>query len=79
MSVYVSDFGNINIIPSRLIKSDMALLLDPSDIKIRYLRNLHTEDLPKTGDSIKKVMRVEWGLELKNEKAHASWRGIKAA
>ncbi len=67
--VYVSDFGNLSIVPSRFCRNRDALFLDPEYYAIAYLRPFATEELAKTGDSMKRMMLVEWGLKVKNEKA----------
>lgn len=79
VDMYVTDFGTIKVVPSRIMKSDMALLLDTSMASVQYLRPLFSFPLAKTGDSEKEQMLVEWSLKVNNEKAHAAFRGIKAA
>jgi len=78
VDLYVTDFGTLKIVPSRVIKSDMALLLDTSMASIKYLRNFQSYPLAKTGDSEKKQIVVEYGLCVNNEKAHAQFRAITA-
>jgi hypothetical protein len=67
--VYVTDFGNLSVVPNRFMRNRDALFLDPSYYSIVNLRSLKVEDLAKTGDAHKKMMIVEWGLKVKTEKA----------
>jgi len=68
--VYVSDFGELNIVPSRHCRSRTAYLIDHDMLAFSTLRNMETEDLAKTGDSERKQLICEWTLEVRNEKAH---------
>lgn len=69
--IYVSDFGNIEIIPNRFQRPRDAFLIDWDMVKVRFLRPFVTEPLAKTGDASKDMLIVEYGLEVTNEKAHA--------
>ena len=68
--IYVSDFGNLSIVPNRFMRSRDALFVDPEYVSFVYLRSFKTEKLAKTGDSDKRHMLVEWGLKVKTELAH---------
>jgi len=68
--VYLSDFGETAIIPSRIQRDRTAFILDPEYAGVAYLRDFQTSDLAKTGDSERKQIVVEATLELRNEKAH---------
>lgn len=67
--VYVSDFGNVSIVPSRFQRERDAFVIDPEYASVDYLRPMQTMDMAKTGDADKKLMLAEWGLRVKNEKA----------
>jgi hypothetical protein len=67
--IYVSDFGNLTVVPNRFMRTRDALFLDPEMYEIVYLRPFKTEALAKTGDAEKRMMITEWGLKVKNEKA----------
>lgn len=67
--VYVSDFGTLNIIPSRFSRSRSALIVDPSMWKLCYYQRYQTVDLAKTGHSDRKMLSVEYTLEACNEKS----------
>jgi hypothetical protein len=68
--IYVSDFGNVEIVPNRFMRSRDALVLDPRYVRLAYLRPFRTEELAKTGDAEKRMLLVEWGLQVDTEKAH---------
>jgi len=68
--VYVSDFGNISIVPNRFMRSRDALVLDPEYAAMAYLRPFQTNDLARTGDSEKTQILAELTLEVRNEAAH---------
>lgn len=68
--VYVSDFGNLSVVPNRFQRSRDALLIDFAHVKFVFLRKFKTENLAKTGDSEKKMLLVEWGLKVTHEAAH---------
>ena len=67
--VYVSDWGQLNIVPNRFSRTRSALVVDPSMWKICYYQRFKTEDLAKTGHSDRKMLSVEFTLEACNEKS----------
>lgn len=76
VDVYVSDFGNLEVVPNRFMPTDLAYLIDPSQAKKRVLRPYFSEQLAKTGDAEKWHMIEESGLEVTNEAAHAVVRDL---
>lgn len=66
---YVSDFGEIQFVPSRFCSTRDALLVDPEYWDIADLDGMVVEDLAKTGLAKRKLIRREWALRCKNEKA----------
>jgi hypothetical protein len=76
VDVYVSDFGNLDIVPNRFMPTDLAYLIDPSMAKKRVLRPYFSEELAKTGDSMKMHLIEECGLEVTNEAAMAVVRDL---
>lgn len=68
--VYISDFGSISIVPNRFQRERDAFVLDPEFASVDYLRPMQTMDMAKTGDADKKLLLAEWGVRIKNEKAH---------
>lgn len=76
IDVYVSDFGNLDVVPNRFMPTDLAYLIDPSQAKKRTLRPYFVEELAKTGDAEKRHLIEECGLEVSNEAAHAVVRDL---
>ena len=70
--IYVSDFGNVSIVPNRFQRERDVFVLDPEYASIAYLRPFQTVELAKTGDAEKRMLLVEWGLKIQNEKAHGA-------
>ena len=86
--IYVSDFGNLSVVPNRFFTTvvdaggsamnDWAFLIDTDEVKLATLRPYQMKDLASTGDADKRMMLVEWGLQVNNEAAHGCVAGIKA-
>ena len=70
--IYVSDFGNVSIVPNRFQRERDVFVLDPEYASVCYLRPFQTVELAKTGDAEKRMLLCEWGLKIKNEKAHGA-------
>jgi hypothetical protein len=68
--VYVSDFGNVNVVPNRFQRERDAFVLDPEYASVAFLRPFNTVELAKTGDAEKRMILVEWGLKVNTEAAH---------
>ena len=68
--LYQSDFGVLQIVPNRFMRTRDALVLDPEYASLNYLRPFTTNDLAKAGDSEKTQLLAELTLEVKNEAAH---------
>lgn len=69
---YASDFGDIDLVPHRYMRSRTCLLIDPSKVKVAYLsgRRFHRFPLGKKGDADTNVILSEYTLEMCNERAH---------
>lgn len=65
---YVSDFGRLSVVPNRFMPARDALFIDWSMVQVNYLRPYQMQDLAKTGDHKRKLMTVEYGLQVVNEK-----------
>ena len=78
VDIYVSDFGNLKIVPNRLMPAETAYFLDYSFWDIAYLRPFMTHDIARTGDSISQMLVVEYGLRAKNEAANGKVTGWAA-
>jgi hypothetical protein len=68
--VYVSDFGNVSVVPNRFQRERDAFVLDPEYAAVAFLRPFQTVELAKTGDAEKRMILVEWGLKVNTEAAH---------
>lgn len=68
--VYVSDFGQLQLIPVQFGLTRDCLLVDPEYVNVSVLDGFKKTELAKTGDSERYMMTVEATLEVKNEKAH---------
>lgn len=68
--VYVSDFGNLNVVPNLFQRNRSALLVDPRMAKLASLRPMKNWELAKTGDTEKRQVLIEYTLEVCNEAAH---------
>ncbi len=79
VDIYVSDFGNLQIVPNRLMPAKTAYLLDYEFWSTTYLRPFNSVDLAKTGDSMAQMLITEYGLRAKNEVANAAIHGWDAS
>jgi hypothetical protein len=70
VAIYSGDFGELKVVPSNFSRSRSALFVDPDYAKVAYLRDFETVDISTIGDAITKMLVVEFGLEVSNEKAH---------
>ena len=78
VDIYVSDFGNLQIVPNRLMPAQTAYFLDYEFWDIAYLRPFMTHDIARMGDSVAQQLLVEFGLRSKNEKANGKITGWAA-
>jgi hypothetical protein len=69
--VYVSDFGELTIVPNRFQRHKSAFLIQPEYASLAFLRPFQAIELAKTGDAEKRMLLVEWGLKVKHEGAHS--------
>lgn len=69
--VYVSDYGNISVVPDLFMRNRTALLIDPEFLERVVLRPMSKKELPAFGDFSAFLLRTEVCLKVKNEKAHA--------
>lgn len=72
VTVYASDFGELKVVVNRWQRERTAFLLDPQFAAIAYYRNFQRTPIAKIGDADTEMIVVEYGLEMKNEKAHAA-------
>jgi hypothetical protein len=65
--VYVSDFGTLRVIPNRFQRERDAWFIDWEFVSLSFLRPFKRVNLAKTGDAEKKMLIVEYTLQVKNE------------
>lgn len=73
--VYLSDFGTLEVVPNRVMSTAAAVarnifVIDPSKVTRGVLRPMQQEVPAKTGDALKRVIKTEWTLVVRNEAAH---------
>lgn len=61
VDIYVSDFGNIQVVANRFQRERDAWVIDPDMAKLTTLRPYQQVELAKTGDAEKRMLIVEWG------------------
>ena len=62
--LYVSDFGQVQVVPNRFSRHKSALIYDPDFIEVVYLRPFQQIVLAKTGDAEKRLLLCDWGLKV---------------
>ena len=75
--VYVSDFGNLALIPHAYGLTRDVLLADPEYFALGVLDGVKSKQLSDTGDSTKFMLTQESCLVCRNEKAHAVIRDLQ--
>jgi hypothetical protein len=79
VDVYVSDYGELNVVPNRLMLTDTLLVLQPDMWSVDTYRDFQTKDLAVTGDFESKQLLVEYTLTSKNEAASGAIRDLTTA
>lgn len=69
VDLYVSDFGELQIVPSRLMRTRDVLIVDPSKVELAWFQKLKQVELAKTGHSEKRMIYGEYTLKVLNERA----------
>jgi hypothetical protein len=89
IDIYVSDFGTLQIVPTRFLETRTAnsqtvagrdvFVLDPQYARIAYLQKTKQEPLAKTGHAERRMISCEYGLQVDTEKAHGIIADINGA
>jgi hypothetical protein len=81
VSVILTDFGELQLTPSRFISNDKLFMIDPEYVCLGTIngRNFAESDLAKTGDANKTQIVTEWTLAVKAPKAHAVVFGLNGS
>lgn len=69
--VYVSDFGDIALVPSQAVRSRTILFLDPEMIEVGLGRRFKEEELAKTGDANGMQIITDVTLRVRNPRGVA--------
>lgn len=70
--IYMSDAGDITVVPTPHMRTKTVLLMDPEYVEVRFLDEIQeNKDLAKTGLAEKKQIFAEWTLCVKNPRAIA--------
>jgi hypothetical protein len=69
IKVYESDLGDLKIVTNRFQRNRTAFVLQSDMWQLAWLDPIRTEDIAKTGDSMKKLLVGEYGLLSRNEAA----------
>jgi len=72
-SVFLTDFGTIEVAPSRFLSNDRVFLIDPDFASLATIngRNFAENEIAPTGDAEKFQIVTEWALKVQAPKAHA--------
>ena len=88
IDVYVSDFGELQIVPNRHMRSRTVssvaytpdvFVLDPNYAEVAYLQTAKQEPLAKTGLSERRLISCEYGLQVTSQKAHGVIADVNAS
>jgi uncharacterized protein DUF5309 len=70
IDIYISDFGELQIVPSRFMTSTDCVIIDPSYVRVGFFNPMKQSPLAKTGHAERVLIAAEYGLQVDNEKAH---------
>lgn len=88
IDVYVSDFGELQIVPNRHMRTRTVssvdytpdvFVLDPNYAEVAYLQTAKQEPLAKTGLSERRLISCEYGLQVTSQKAHGIIADVNAS
>lgn len=77
--IYISDFGELQIVPTRFQRARDVFVLDPSYARVGYLRNTTQKPLARTGHAERRLISAEYGLQVDNEAAHGIIADVNGA
>lgn len=88
IDVYVSDFGELQIVPNRHMRTRTVssvdytpdvFVIDPNHAEVAYLQTAKQEPLAKTGLSERRLISCEYGLQVTSQKAHGVIADVNAS
>jgi hypothetical protein len=77
--IYVSDFGQLQVVPSRFSRDRTIGVIQKNMWAVAYLRPFKIWELAKTGDAEKRLMLAEYCLESRNEAASGKVADLNTA
>lgn len=69
--VYVSDFGDIALVPSQFMRSKTIMFIDPEMLEVKLGRRFEEEALAKTGDAEGRQIITDFTLVVRNPRGVA--------
>jgi len=72
VDVYVSDFGELKVIPNRFQRARDVFILQTDKIAVAYLRPFMQIELATTGDAQQRELVVEYCMEMRAPKAQGA-------
>jgi hypothetical protein len=85
VDIYVSDFGTLKVNATRYMETRGGtagrdvLILDPRYAQVKFMQTMKQVPLAKTGHSERRMIAVEYGLQVDSEKAHGIVADINPA
>jgi hypothetical protein len=79
VDVYVSDYGELSVVPNRFMQADSVLVIQPDMWSVDTYRDFQTFDLAKVGDSEQKQLLAEYTLKCSNEAANGAIRDLNVS
>jgi len=84
VDLYVSDFGELQIVPTRFLETRTVagrdvFVLDPNYARVAYLQTVTQKPLARTGHAERRLISTEYGLQVDSQKAHGIISDINGA
>lgn len=84
IDIYVSDFGTLQIVPSRFLETRTVaardvFVLDPNYARMTFLQNVKQRPLARTGHAERRMISCEYGLQVDTQAAHGVIADINGA
>jgi hypothetical protein len=79
VGIWVGDFHTLQVVPNLFSRDRTALLIQPDQVSVSFLRPFFTKDIAATGDAEKKLLLVEYELKVNTEAAHGAVADLTTA
>jgi hypothetical protein len=84
VDIFVSDFGELQIVPTRFLETRTVagrdvFVLDPNYARVAYLQTVQQKPLARTGHAERRLISTEYGLQVDSQKAHGIIADINGA